>query len=52
LVRQYGRAANAVFPTGRYFKSNPSTYGVDVNIPVPITEQNNPNFTACIDRLP
>jgi hypothetical protein len=52
LIRQYGRAANTVFPTGAYFKSNPSAYGVDVNIPVPITEQNNPNFTACLDRLP
>src|SRR5437588_5898264 len=52
LIRQYGRPANTVFPTGPYFKSNPSVYGVDVNIPVPITEQNNPNFTACLDRLP
>jgi len=52
LIRQYGRAANSVFPTGAYFKSNPSVYGNDVNIPVPVTEQNNPNFTACLDRLP
>jgi len=52
LIRQYRRPANTVFPTGAYFKSNPSVYGVDVNIPVPITEQNNPNFTACLDRLP
>ena len=52
LIRQYGRPANTVFPTGPYFKSNPSVYGVDVNIPVPITERNNPNFTACLDRLP
>jgi hypothetical protein len=52
LVRQYRRPATTVFPTGAYFKSNPSVYGVDVNIPVPITERNNPNFTACLDRLP
>jgi hypothetical protein len=52
LIRQYGRLADTVFPTGAYFKSNPSVYGTDVNIPVPITEQNNPNFTACLDRLP
>ena len=52
LIRQYGRAANTVFPVGPYFKSNFPAYGVDVNIPVPITEQNNPNFTACLDRLP
>jgi len=52
LIRQYNRPANTVFPTGAYFKSNPSVYGNDVNIPVPVTEQNNPNFTACFDRLP
>jgi hypothetical protein len=52
LIRQYGRLANTVFPTGAYFKSNPSVYGPDVNIPVPVTEKNNPNFTACLDRLP
>jgi len=52
LIRQYGRAANTVFPVGPYFKSNFPVYGPDVNIPVPITERNNPNFTACLDRLP
>jgi starch-binding outer membrane protein, SusD/RagB family len=48
----YGRAQNLVFPTGTYFKGQPGTYGVDVNLPVPITEQNNPNFTDCLDRNP
>lgn len=52
LVRQYGRLADAVFPSGDYFKTNPSVYGPDVNIPVPVTEKNNPNFTGCLDRLP
>jgi starch-binding outer membrane protein, SusD/RagB family len=52
LMRQYARPDSTVFPTGAYFKSNPSVYGPDVNIPVPITEQNNPNFRACLDRLP
>jgi hypothetical protein len=47
----YGRAVNSVFPTGPYFK-NGLTYGTDVNLPVPVTERNNPNFSACIDRLP
>jgi len=51
LIRQYGRPANTVFPVGTYFKAS-FTYGSDVNIPVPITEQNNPNFTACLDRNP
>jgi hypothetical protein len=52
LIRQYSRPANTVFPVGPYFKSNFPTYGVDVNIPVPVTEKNNPNFAGCLDRLP
>jgi hypothetical protein len=54
LIRQYGRAANTVFPTGAWHKGG--TYGVDVNVPVPQAEQNNPNLppgaTTCIDRAP
>ncbi len=52
LIRQYGRAANTVFPTGVYFKVNFANYGNDVKFPIPITEKQNPNFTACKDRLP
>ncbi|TVP47835.1 MAG: hypothetical protein EA350_04365 [Gemmatimonadales bacterium] len=48
LVRQYNRDAESVFPTGSYFKGG--TYGTDVNFPVPVDEQNNPNFTACLNR--
>ena len=48
----YGRLADSVFPTGPYFKVNFANYGTDVNFPVPITEKNNPNFTACLDRNP
>ena len=44
LIRQYGRSAEAVFPTGPYFKGG--TYGTDVNSPVPQGEQNNPNYVA------
>lgn len=51
LMRQYGRAEDAVFPTGRHFK-NTTDYGNDVNVPVPFTEGNNPNFTGCLDRNP
>jgi hypothetical protein len=47
----YGRAVNSVFPNGLYFK-NGLTYGPDVNFPIPIDEQNNPNFNQCLDRLP
>jgi starch-binding outer membrane protein, SusD/RagB family len=43
LIRQYGRGAETVFPTGPYFKGG--TYGTDVNSPVPQREQNNPNYT-------
>lgn len=65
LVRQYGRGAETVFPTGihgRYLYAGTSVpdasltfrehtaYGTDVNFPVPFDEQNNPNFTQCIDR--
>ena len=48
LVRQYGRNAEAVFPTGVFHKGG--TYGVDVNYPVPFIETNNSKFVACIDR--
>lgn len=47
----YGRAENTVFPNGLYFK-NGLVYGTDVNFPIPLDEQNNPNFTQCLDRLP
>ena len=52
LIRQYGRAANSVFPTGAWHKAG--NYGSDVTIPIPQAEQNNPNVPGgadtCIDR--
>ena len=48
LIRQYGRGAETVFPTGAFAEGG--TYGPDVNIPLPQQEQNNPNFHGCIDR--
>ena len=51
LIRQYGRATESVFPTGNYFKQG-LVYATDVNFPVPIDEQNNPNFQQCQDRNP
>lgn len=51
LVRQYARPQNSVFPTGAWHKGG--DYGVDVTIPVPQAEENNPNVTpgqTCIDR--
>lgn len=49
LVRQYGRGAETVFPTGAYHKDN-LVRGTDVNIVIPISERNNPNYKGCIDR--
>ncbi len=43
LVRDYGRGAGTVFPTGTFPKGG--TYGTDVNLPVPTDEQNNPSYT-------
>jgi hypothetical protein len=48
LIRQYGRSPDEVFPTGEYLKGG--EYGDDVNLPIPVEEQNNPNSTGCIDR--
>ncbi len=48
LIRQYGRGAETVFPTGASFKG--PVYGTDVNLPIPQEEENNGNFTGCLDR--
>jgi hypothetical protein len=50
LVRQYGRGAETVFPTGAFHKGG--SYGSDLNIPISFDERNNPNFTGCLDRNP
>jgi starch-binding outer membrane protein, SusD/RagB family len=58
LVRQYGRDAEGVFPSGAYSRllfgtlepRVDGTYGTDVNLPVPFDERNNPNFDGCLDR--
>lgn len=52
LVRQYGRTANSVFPTGNWHKGG--VYGSDVNILLPFEEASNPNIGSeqniCLDR--
>jgi len=52
LIRQYGRTPGNTFPVGTHYRGG--TYGVDVNLPVPQAEQNNPNVgvekSTCIDR--
>jgi hypothetical protein len=50
LIRQYTRSASNVFPTGVFPKGGSD--GPDVNFPVTQAEENNPNFTACLDRNP
>lgn len=42
LIRQYGRNAETVFPTGPYPKGG--VYGTEVTFPVPFEERNNPQF--------
>jgi hypothetical protein len=50
LIRQYGRDAEAVFPTGPYQNAN-GTYGTDVTAPIPPQERiSNPRFTGCLSR--
>lgn len=48
LIRQYGRTADQVFPTGPYFKGG--QYGSDVNFIIPLDEKNNPSFQGCLNR--
>lgn len=57
LIRQYGRGAETVFPTGTFVTGG--SYGPDVNMPISFSELNNPlipvNATTqlqstCIDR--
>jgi hypothetical protein len=52
LIRQYGRSATSVFPTGAWHKGG--NYGTDVTLPLPLSEMNNPNPGAgvCMDRNP
>jgi len=50
LVRQYGRTEAQVYPTGAFVKGG--TYGDALQLPVAFDEQNNPNFTGCLNRNP
>jgi hypothetical protein len=49
LVRQYGRPADQVWPSGPFHKGG--NYGPDVTYPVTDNEKTNPNFTGCVDRI-
>jgi len=52
LLRQYGRGAETVYPTGPFPKGG--AFGTDVNLPVPTDEQNNPSYTpgSCQQNVP
>jgi hypothetical protein len=52
MVRDYGFAQGDVFPVGQTIFGG--SYGTDVNFPVPLQEENNPQFAngSCIDRNP
>jgi len=59
MIRQYGRGAETVFPTGAYSSNGRSTiYGNDTSFPIPVEELNNPdvpqnaptNLKGCISR--
>jgi len=60
LVRQYGRGAETVFPTGLVANSGtPSvtgqlsgTYGTATSMIIPFSERNNPNYKGCLDTKP
>jgi starch-binding outer membrane protein, SusD/RagB family len=48
LIYQYKRTQDNVFPTGGYFKGG--SFGTDVNMPVPNSEEVNPLFHGCLDH--
>ena len=57
LIRQYGRHSETVFPTGDFLRPlvdgsfrDEGVYGPDVNLPITIDEQNNPQSGQCFDR--
>lgn len=49
LEAPYNRDFEDVYPTGEYFKAG-GLYGTDADLPIPVDEQNNPNFATCLDR--
>ena len=52
LVRNYGRDAEKVFPTGNLPAPQVGTYGTSTSIVIPFNERNNPNFQGCLDNKP
>lgn len=51
LIRQYGRAAQDIYPVGAFPAFGAASYGSDVTAPIPPAERlYNPRFTGCISR--
>ncbi len=51
LVTQYRRAADTVYPIGPWGEYQQTYYGTDINLPVPIKEQEtNPLYGGCVSR--
>jgi hypothetical protein len=48
LIRNYGRDAETVFPTGP-IATFATTYGTATSMIIPFSERNNPNYKGCID---
>jgi hypothetical protein len=50
LIRQYERSQQTVFPVGNFAEGG--VYGSDVSLPIPQSEQNNPQATTavCLNR--
>jgi hypothetical protein len=55
-VRQYGRTVDNTYPQGQHYKGGvygtAGTERITTTLPVPQAEQNNPNFTSCINNNP
>jgi hypothetical protein len=52
LLWQYGRNAEAVFPTGPMATATspiPGDYGTSTSVTIPFSERNNPKFSGCLE---
>jgi hypothetical protein len=49
LVRNYGRDAETVFPTGTLQAPLVGSFGTATSIVIPFNEKNNGNFSGCLD---
>jgi starch-binding outer membrane protein, SusD/RagB family len=52
LVRQYGRGAETVYPTGDQAAPLIGPYGTATTLIIPFEERNNPKYNGCLDSRP